>query len=256
MFAPTTPCASSNATRSVYARSRRRGFTLVELLVVIAIIGILIALLLPAVQAAREAARRSHCANNMKQLGLAFQNYVSTHNCLPAGSIRDFEKWGNEFLSGPRTPWLIHIYPFLEQTPALGRVRFSRCQSEASRLALGPHEQLGRSRRPHGPGRADPSLSQRRPWRREVCYVHGFRRRVGNLRRQQLPGLFSATWTLRGPSTARGITSGTPSGSTFSPRSAKSPTAPATPCFWENTSPESPARNGTSARRDRTTIVA
>ena len=118
MFAPTTPCASSNATRSVYARSRRRGFTLVELLVVIAIIGILIALLLPAVQAAREAARRSHCANNMKQLGLAFQNYVSTHNCLPAGSIRDFEKWGNEFLSGPRTPWLIHIYPFLEQTPA------------------------------------------------------------------------------------------------------------------------------------------
>lgn len=97
---------------------RRRGFTLVELLVVIAIIGILVALLLPAVQAAREAARRAQCSNNLKQIGLAMHHYHDQARCFPPGNIATSMPGRMSGWHVPcRTNWAISLLPFLEQEP-------------------------------------------------------------------------------------------------------------------------------------------
>lgn len=91
----------------------RRGFTLVELLVVIAIIGVLVALLLPAVQQAREAARRISCTNNLKQLGLAVHNYHDSFKCFPPGAIGYKNAGGNQ--DSNYSAWTLHLMPFIEQ---------------------------------------------------------------------------------------------------------------------------------------------
>src|SRR6478672_6253185 len=98
---------------------RKRGFTLVELLVVIAIIGVLVALLLPAVQAAREAARRMQCSNHLKQIGLALQNYHDVFQSLPYGARARYVNVNNNTPAnqnyGPS--WLVSMLPFAEQKP-------------------------------------------------------------------------------------------------------------------------------------------
>src|SRR6059058_1266895 len=93
----------------------RRAFTLVELLVVIAIIGVLVALLLPAVQMAREAARRSQCTNNIRQIGLAIHNYESTFARLPtAGQGTDFTTSPASTTFDTQSMFTV-ILPFMEQ---------------------------------------------------------------------------------------------------------------------------------------------
>ncbi len=99
-----------------------RGFTLIELLVVIAIIGVLVALLLPAVQASREAARRAQCTNNLKQIALAAHNYESTHSVFPPGQMK------LSFATMPRFrgfSLFVNMLPYLDQQPLYNRWNFS-----------------------------------------------------------------------------------------------------------------------------------
>ena len=109
------------------SNSKPSGFTLVELLVVIAIIGILIAMLLPAVQAVREAARRISCANNMRQIGLALHNYESAHQELPVG-VAFTERAGSHW--GP----FAFILPMMEQGNAFDALRVSANQTIGQRF--------------------------------------------------------------------------------------------------------------------------
>jgi prepilin-type N-terminal cleavage/methylation domain-containing protein/prepilin-type processing-associated H-X9-DG protein len=103
----------------------RSGFTLIELLVVIAIIAILIALLLPAVQKVREAAARTQCQNNMKQMGLALHSYHDSVKSLPPGTSQDQPPFGPGPAGGWGTNWHVYILPYIEQSALYNQINFT-----------------------------------------------------------------------------------------------------------------------------------
>ena len=112
-------------------KSRHSGFTLVELLVVIAIIGILIGMLLPAVQQVREAARRTSCANNLRQLGLAAMNYESSFQQFPPGIVDDDDDLTDALHSG-----FVYLLPNIEKNNVYDQYDFTLDWKSGSNLAL------------------------------------------------------------------------------------------------------------------------
>ncbi len=116
--------ARMSSSASVRQRADRTGFTLIEMLFCIAIIGMLIALLLPAVQAVRETARRHQCANNLSQLNLAIEHYESCHEMLPPGTI-DAARPVQSRPVGYHISWIAQILPFIEESNVYRHLDFS-----------------------------------------------------------------------------------------------------------------------------------
>jgi prepilin-type N-terminal cleavage/methylation domain-containing protein len=101
---------------------RRRGMTLIELLVVVSIMGVMAALLLPAIQGSREASRKQACSNNLKQIGLALQNHVAAYKAYPAGYVSKLKPHGDD--AGPGWAWGVKLLPFMEYDALYEQVDF------------------------------------------------------------------------------------------------------------------------------------
>ena len=178
----------------------RRAFTLIELLVVIAIISVLIALLLPAVQSAREAARRAQCVNNLKQIGLALHNYEEAMGTFPPGYVSSIDRTILDACDmdaenqhgvdlGTGWAWGSMILPFLEQQPVYNSINFNLSVAfpserhvqpdRADRLSL-PHRSraLGRPR-VRGPARPGQPRQLQRLAHRRHSLSRQLRRHVG-----------------------------------------------------------------------------
>ena len=118
---------------------KTRGFTLIDLLVVIAIIGALVAILLPAVQSAREAARRSMCTNQLKQWSLAMLTYEDANKALPSIANRA-NPAGSEINGDGKTTyrgWVIALWPFIEQSELYDRWNFDRAYNDTGATPIG-----------------------------------------------------------------------------------------------------------------------
>ena len=137
---------ADNSQQSEISHRKSTGFTLVELLVVITIIGILIALLLPAVQAAREAARRMQCSNNLKQLAMACLNHEQAHGFLPTGGWRWYYVGDPDRGFDRRQPggWIYNILPYIEQAQVHD---LARAKVLPTRTTPSPRRRRYRSRR-------------------------------------------------------------------------------------------------------------
>ena len=123
--------ASASRARRRCDSLTRRGFTLIELLVVIAVVGVLVGLLLPAVQAARESSRRSHCANNLRQQGLALLGFEGEHRTLPIGCV--------DCLTEPRRfhSWNSQLLPWLEQAALRKQLDFTIASHQSPNIGVG-----------------------------------------------------------------------------------------------------------------------
>ncbi len=120
-------CPSRGAGWAVIGRRSTRAFTLIELLVVVGLVGLLLALLLPAVQAAREVGRRAGCGNNLRQIGIALQSYEATHGMFPPIDMGSLGSRGPNMMSG-----LTHLLPALEQGPLYDAINFNFAHLENS----------------------------------------------------------------------------------------------------------------------------